>query len=510
MIIRKPYAFLIKYFKVIHIIIFLFILYLVFSTRNIYMFFKNYLLTGTYTYIENMAGNYINFIMFLGSIILIASFLLIYLLMKQKEKKVLYYLLGIIFYFITFILFIVFLNVFNSLEFTSLSNQSLVLYRDMALALYYLNYYFLVIAFVRGFGFNVKKFNFEKDLKELDITEEDREEIEVGSGIDFENVGNFVRKRKRNFMYYIKENSYVLTVLLVIIILLTTASITLNKLVISKVYKEGETISINELDYKINYSCITDNDFNGNTIKKNKKYLVVSFDVTNNSDNSLKISSENTRVKINGEYFYPKTTQLSKFEDFGVVYNKQSILKNSTKNYIMVFEIDNVSNTILQLYAGKEENGGEAILYYIDVSLNPYIFKDNDLGKFKLNESISLKDTYYKEGSFQINNMELLDIDNYTYSKCITADNCTEEKRTIVPKGVKKLLKIKYEKETPKNIFYYLNIESDGFSSSSDINIVTPDNYEENTVLLEVPNNVNLDNITLYFNIHGSKIRVTK
>ena len=247
MIIRKPYAFLIKYFKVIHIGIFFFILYLLIRSRNIYIFFRDYLQTGTYTYINNMAISYVNTLMIIISIVLIAVYLLIFFLMKQKEKKILYYLLGIIFYFLSFVLFIVFLGAFNNLEYTSFSNQTIVLYRDFALILYYFNYFFLIIAFIRGFGFNVKKFNFEKDLKQLEISEEDREEIEVGSSLDFENVGNFVRRRKRNFMYYIKENSYILIVFLVIIVLLTTFSIALNKLVISKVYKENEVVSIDSI-----------------------------------------------------------------------------------------------------------------------------------------------------------------------------------------------------------------------------------------------------------------------
>ncbi len=44
MVIRKPYAFLIKYFKIIHIAIFITLIFLLFKLRNIYMFFKNYLL----------------------------------------------------------------------------------------------------------------------------------------------------------------------------------------------------------------------------------------------------------------------------------------------------------------------------------------------------------------------------------------------------------------------------------------------------------------------------------
>ena len=510
MIIRKPYAFLIKYFKTIHISIFFFILYLLFTTRNIYIFFRNYLQSGTYTYIENMAITYVSPVMIIVAILLIAIFLLIYFLMKQKEKKVFYYLMGIIFYFISFVFFLIFLGAFNNLEYSSYSNQTLVLYRDFAMVIYYFNYFFMVIAFIRGFGFNIKKFNFEKDLKELDITEEDREEIEVGSSIDFENVGNFVRRRKRNFMYYIKENSYILVVFLVIIILLITFSITLNRLVISKVYKENETISTDSIDYTIVGSYLTNKDLYGNIIKKSKEYLVVAFEIVNKTNETVKLSMENTRIKVGQEYFYPKSTLSSNFEDLGIVYKKQSILKNSKENYILVFELnEDVSHITLELYRGKKEVNGEAILYYREVSLNPYSFKEQEIGNYQIGEEISLKDTYYKEGSFSISSLELLDIDNYAYSECDQDENCVELKGIVVPKGVKKLLKIKYGDKTPTNLFSYLNLEGSVYETSETINNVTPLNYEENTVLFEVPGNTNIDNIILFFNIRGSKIRVS-
>ena len=511
MIIRKPYAFLIKYFKVIHITIFVIAIYLLIKSRNIYVFYGDYLISGTYNYIENMALSYVHPFMIIVSILLMGIFLLIYLLMKQKEKKVLYYLLGIIFYAISFIVYIVLLSAFNSLEYNSLSNQSIVIYRDIAMVIYYINYFFLTIAFVRGFGFNVKKFNFEKDLKELNITDEDREEIEVGSGIDLENVGNFVRRRKRNLMYYVKENSYVLIVFLIIVTLITGSIIAINKLVVAKVYNEGNIVQIDSINYKVLGSYVTDKDLYGNVIKNNKNYLIVSFELENKSDESLKISMENTRVKVGEDYYYPKATQASKFIDLGNYFKKQVIGKNGKGEYLLIFEIKKKSNDyILQLYRGKKVVNGEAILYYRDVSLKPYTFKNKDLKTYQMGSSIPLKDTLYRNGSFSINSIEFKDIEEYVYSKCITEDNCSDEKVTIVPKGVKKILKVKYGDGTPKSIFNYLNIESDNFASALDINDITPDNYEENTALLEVPSNVNPDNVTLYFNIRGVKVRITK
>ena len=205
MIIRKPYAFLIKYFKIIHIILFVFMVYLSLKTRTLYIFFRDFLASGTYTYIPNMVYKYVSPLMIIAAIILVGLLLLIYFLMKQKDKKVLYYLMAVIFYFMSFIIFIYFFGVFNRLEYSSYNNQSLVIFRDLSMVLYYINYGFLVIAFIRGFGFNVKKFNFEKDLKELDITEEDREEIEISSGIDYENIGNLFEEEKEILYIILKK-----------------------------------------------------------------------------------------------------------------------------------------------------------------------------------------------------------------------------------------------------------------------------------------------------------------
>ena len=188
MIVRKPYAFLIKYFKIIHIMLFVFMTYMVFKIRNIYMLFKNLVINNLAIYSSEAISSYINITMILSSIILIIALLAIFFLMRQKKKPIVYYLLAVIFYTITFISLIFFLTVFNNLEYQTYSNQSIVLFRDLSMTLYYLNYYFLIIAFIRGFGFNIKKFNFEKDAQELNLTKDDSEEIEINIGIDTTNI----------------------------------------------------------------------------------------------------------------------------------------------------------------------------------------------------------------------------------------------------------------------------------------------------------------------------------
>ncbi len=505
MIIRKPYAFLIKYFKVIHLILFFGILYLLFRTKNIFEFFKDFSSTGTYTYIENLALKYINPIMIVIAILLVGLFLLIYFLMKQKEKKVLYYLMAIIFYSLSFVLYLFFLSVFNNLEFTSYNNQSLVLFRDLSRILYYVNYIFLVVAFVRGFGFNVRKFNFEKDLKDLDISDEDREEIEVSSNIDYENISNFVRRRKRNFKYYIKENSFVLTIFLIMILFSTSAYIAYRSLVTDKVYQEKDYIFFNDLYYTVKRSYLTDKDFYGNIIKKDKYYCVVEVEVVNNTSEKYKYELNNSRLKVQDSYYYSKNNMASKFEDLGNVYKNQIFLPNTTNKYILIFEVDNISNDIVfELYEGVKEVGEEAIFYYKDYLLNPYSFKEQDLGVYSLNDPISLEKTLYQEGIFTIFNYETVELENYSYSKC-EKEICNTYNASIVAKKGKSLLKIDYDGN--KDIFKFLNIEGNKSISQSEIENVTPVNYKENTIILEIPET---SDITLLFNIRNTIIRVKK
>ncbi len=520
MIIRKPYAVLIKYFKIIHIILFLLMTYMLFSMRSIYMFFSTFLKTGTYTQLANMVSSYVNIFMIISTIILISFSLLIFFLMRQKEKPVFYYISATIFYIVTFISLIIYMNVFNDLEFNTFSNQALVIYRDLGMILYYLNYLFLAIAFVRGFGFNIKKFNFEKDIKELDITDADREEIELSSGVDYEKVGNFLRKRKRNLGYYFKENSFVFIVLLVIIGLSTTAYISINKLVINKTYKEGISISTNDIDYKVIGSYLTNKDKYQNIIKdKNTYYLIVNLNIVNKLDTGLTLNINNTRVKIKNNYYYPVNNVSSKFNDIGIVYKEQVIPKKSNKDYIVIFELSNVninSKMILELYSGKQVKGGEAIFHYKNVRLNPYIMEEKDIIEYKLKDKIDLSKTFLKKGEFSLNSYEVYDMLDYNYTKC-SGNSCNDYKASVVASGGKKLLKIDYESNLENiNIFnYLLNLRyyDNGKQytvKSSDIKNVTPSNYQDDDVLIEVPIVVTDSSVIEFiFNLRGYRVLVS-
>ena len=95
MVVRKPYKFLIKNFKKIHIFISLLLIYICFETNNILNYF-NKLIEGTAVRLESLS--YINnFIIFL-IILVIISCVIIYILMRLKNKPKTLYLITILGY----------------------------------------------------------------------------------------------------------------------------------------------------------------------------------------------------------------------------------------------------------------------------------------------------------------------------------------------------------------------------------------------------------------------------
>ena len=516
MIIRKPYAFLIKYFKIIHILLFFMMTYLLFKTRNVHTFFADYLKSNVYTLYDNMAFRYISVFAFFIVIVLITFVFLIYFLMKEKKKNRLYYLLAIIFYILSLIYFIVIVNFFSSLEFQSYSKQIIVLYRDISLVMYLGHYFFLAVAFARGFGFDIKKFNFEKDLIDLDISAEDREEVELGKTLDYETVANYARRGKRNISYFFKENSFIINTFIIVLVLVLSTSFIINNFIVNRVYKENTKITMNGYSFVVNSSYITNKDKYGKENKEGIYYLVVDFNVYTESETPFKLNTSH-RVKVGKEYYYISKDITSKINDFGTVYKNQNIVKDKDNHYLYVFEIPKkISSAVFELYSSQTVNGGVMNVKYKKIKLNPYKFKEKNIGDYKVNNDVPLKNTYLKKGSLNIKNFEILDLENYTYTVCKIEDNCEEKKKALVPSGVNKFLKIEYEQnDVSNNLFTYLNIRNKNdkniLVTAKNIKNVTPDNYYQNTILFEVSNKVkDINSIELYFNIRDASFSITK
>ena len=110
MVLRKPYAFLIKNFRIIHII---FALILLFVRRNfgkVVTFFSKY--EGqTFSSYSSIVLIRIDLILYLAVIVVISFAIMMLVLMKRKEKPIVLYISVLVYYIIILILMFVASNI---------------------------------------------------------------------------------------------------------------------------------------------------------------------------------------------------------------------------------------------------------------------------------------------------------------------------------------------------------------------------------------------------------------
>ena len=99
MLLKKPYAFLIKNFKIIHLILFAVILYITYRFNKIYSFFASYVSNNNSVGVT-IANTYIPITIFLAVLLVIIFSILMFLLMNNKKKPSKFYLMTAIYYFI--------------------------------------------------------------------------------------------------------------------------------------------------------------------------------------------------------------------------------------------------------------------------------------------------------------------------------------------------------------------------------------------------------------------------
>ena len=180
MILRKPYAFLIKYFKLINGILALLTIYITYRTYNIVSFFNDYI-TSDYTgnFYAGFSSNYISTFIYFIIILIIAGLLVIILLFIYKKKPLKTYATSLG-YYIIFLVFLIFIkNTMVTLETTVISAEAARAYRDLSLISIVPQILFIILFLIRTFGFNTKSLNFEADLKDLQIESSDDEEVEI-------------------------------------------------------------------------------------------------------------------------------------------------------------------------------------------------------------------------------------------------------------------------------------------------------------------------------------------
>lgn len=515
MILKKPYAFFIKMFKPIHLVISILIAYLIYLENNILKFLTNYIYSSSSTIGENITDTLVNNFLYVIPIFIIVTSLLILGIMFKKKKPITFYVLNIFVFIVVIVINLYASNFLGVLEKSIVAIKSVKLIRDLVLINIVLQILSLIFFAVRGVGINFKKFNFDSELSKIDINEKDKEEFELNINVD---TNETKRKRKRafrNIKYFYFENKFIinLSVLLFLLILgISTYFIVANP---EDKKVEGVIYSANVFEFGVNSTTLLNTDYKGNKITDN--YLIVVDCKIKSNYESKSLYLNDFSLKI-GETVFKPTTKYSNFlVDLGLSYNEEILLKEYT-NYLFVFEIpEKYINSDMMFRYNDLGN-------IISIKLQPKSVISNDLSiSKKIGEEMSFEESLGNI-TFKINSYDIKDKYLIEYEYCIKDDDCLKSKeylKATVDKNFDKYilkLNVEYDENTDLGVgtFYeffskfgsiYYNINGVWHSQIFNFEEIKSNKiFEKNISYIGIDSEIiKANNIRLVFTIRDSK-----
>lgn len=507
MIIKKPYAFLIKHFRIIHVVLSVFLVFLVTKTHAVFKFFNDYVKNGFYTYSNNLTTSYINFYMFLAIIFVIVLASFVYLLMRWKKKSRVLYISICLFYFVLFIGLLFYFNVFNTILNTTLDVRTVRAYRDIIVILYLPQYLFLGFSLVRAIGFDIKKFDFKKDLEELDIAEEDQEEIEVTFGQNSYKYKRKARRILREIKYYALENKFFFGVICSTVFLVIVFFVYTNISIFGKKIKESEYFNVNGVIFRVMDSYISDVDFRGDNILDNKRYVVIKVSMDNTNTGRVNLSTETLRLMLDDEFYFPIYTKSDYFKDLGEGYYKNTLYPGEQYEFLIIFEVPQdkkFDKALFRMVDDVSLISGEISAKYKDVSLDLKSFIDkSEPSNYKVGDAISLEESTLFGSEIMFNSFDIGDRFTEMYTYCIVDcySGIEDIKAETLGRDIRTILKLNFDLDLEKDLYVNKYLTSNSNFISMFVSVIYTINGQEKVYNPIVKNLKNIETKNVYMEV---------
>ncbi|MBR3210926.1 MAG: DUF4352 domain-containing protein [Bacilli bacterium] len=492
MIIRKPYAFLIKNFRKIHIALLIVGLFLIYRTIDISRFVNTYMREGIYDLYANPVSKHISsLVMFCAFFMIVGSASLLFLLLhKKKPWKT--YLIPTITYVALFLILSMIRSFFADYKET-IDPTDLRFARDLLLMVMLGQLPALGVYVMRIFGLDIKKFDFNSDLEMLDLSEEDREEIEISIDFDFNTVKRIWKKLIRNIGYFYNEHKIISKTIIGVLIVMFLYNSYVFIFVTNRTYKQGQTYKANGYVFKVTNSYYTDKDVKGEVISKDSNFVIVEVSVKNSSaPRNLNINNFHLHAGSR-VYETTETTYAKEFEDLGKCYSKVKEMKRDEEGtFILIYKVNKkIRKGKFVLYF--QEKGGIFKLRKIKLKIKD-IRKVEKTKKLKLGEYFDVP-LYGKEDSISIEEVHYSKSIDYKINKC-TSEGCELQDHTYIAPKNYKVMEIVFSSESyeAKNMIDFLSKygrinykDSNGKEKSLDIKFAVTRSYFGKTIYLKVP-----------------------
>lgn len=425
MVLRKPYRFLIKHFRFIHLLLALMSSYLLIRTNNLIKFFNNYINNSETLIGSGTSDEYFTSLMFLFCLgILIGSGIILFI-MRMKDKPIKFYIINIISYLFIVVIYLYDNSIIQKMELSTLDIRTIKLTGDLTLISFLVQTLSTIILFVRAIGFNIRRFNFEQDLK-FDISESDNEEFEFDVEIDKNKFKRKLNKKIRDFKYSYHENKFLINIVVALIIVLIALIVILNKTVFHKIYKENNVINTSEYSYIITDSYLINTDYKNKQITDN--YLVaVKIKIKSLNSNVKKFEPARVLLYIGKVRYNPTTDYKDDLIDLGVTY-KNNKLSDDWNEYLLVFEIPKKSISKKKTFVYSDPYSGN-----YKTLLSSKEIKAGKKTTAKLNETMKFNTEIIKNIDFSIKSYSIDNKMKATYNFCETKNICYDSYEYITP-----------------------------------------------------------------------------
>jgi len=413
MILRKPYAFLIRNFRKINFILLVLSVYVFMKTTTFLGLTKEYIGYGSSLVLDEILSNFNTLYFFSIFFILIGTIVIMYLLYR-KEKPIKTYFVMFISYLVLFIFSLIANNYFQDVL---LEGFDKAMARNMNGFFFIFSlpqYVILLLLVIRTIGLDLKSFGFRQD-KELLASEEDREEVEVDVEFNKDKVVRGFNYFVRNMKYFLKQNK-VYVILGAIVVLLIGSFLTYRHIyVVNRIYKQGEVLSSNYYEFQVNNTYITTKDYKGDIIHKNKNYIIIDLNVLNDYPATRTLDIDKFMLIVDDMMYTPSVEFNKYFSDLGPVFKHQSLEGRKRANYFLIFEIDKPredSSFRLQYQDTLKSKLVQIRLQIKDISA--FVLRDTK----RVGEQQEILVNKNETEKIEITSFEIGDKFTYTYESC--------------------------------------------------------------------------------------------
>lgn len=443
MIFRKPYAFFIKNFRRIHIVILFLCIFVYLKLNNIFSFIQDYINFGVYSSGLEPFSSKTGFFFYLSLLVIIIASGLLIILLRRKEKPWKIYLLYIGEYLFLLSGVILVSRYFSSYS-VETSVSGVLIYRDMLRICKYLQYPIFILLLIRILGIDLKKFNFSKDEEFLELSNEDQEEFEVSFEFDRESIRRAFRRLRRNLNYFYREHQFFVRIFVVGCVLLIAGYSYYYFGIVHKSYKQGEAFHTGLYQITIEDSYITNKDFAGNIIEDKNNFVVMVMKIKNLSDDTLEPnlsrfhlmnrSSDKTYTMYYNTYF----------TDIGQpVEAKMQLRSNQEKEFYLVFKVSDELNP-KQFVLYYQELGGKIGNYLRKIKLTLRDLSNiKEVGTYSKGDSITFQYVSEKK-KIQVTDIEFSQSFPYLRYYCTSDVTCSVHTENLVAKDGKTILKVSF------------------------------------------------------------------